>query len=122
MRLTVLITVVRHVLSEYRRLCFGHEFFLPFLFPFSSHRKTCWPLQKKKERKNIEVLLFVCWVKLSPYYFDCHVLGLELFIELIFFQSHPLIFDFYIKFGSHSFNCNVFGLESLLNYFFNFIP
>jgi hypothetical protein len=37
------------------------------------------------KKQNKEVWLFICWVKLGLYSFDCNVFGLKLSIELIFF-------------------------------------
>ena len=88
--------------------------FFSSFFPFFPLIKNVSYCQKKK--KNKEVWLFVCWIKLGPHSSNYNVFGLEFFID--FFLFHQLTFDFYIKFSCYSFNCFVFGFESFIEIFF----
>ena len=67
------------------------------VFSFYLRRKT---LSRSCEKFR-NIILFADYVKFGPQTFDCYIFYLNLF----FFQFHPLKFDFYINFGSYFYDC-----------------
>jgi len=71
------------VLIEDQWLSFSHMFLFPLSFLFFPFNKNMLAIAKKNE----EVWLFVCLVKLDPHSFNYNVFGLEFFVEFFFISS-----------------------------------